>query len=258
MWDHIDIEVNWKVGVNGLNTLANTSYANEQAQLFQNEPASSIYGNYGADYIGWEKLPEPYRSNLSSTTISELATFPADWPEVEYEIASVYLSGIENDYNVYGTFVIVPVTPISRGNITLQTNSMLDPLIVNPNWLTAETDKELALQALKRGRAIISTAAMQPILIGNETAPGQEVQTDDQLNEYIRNNFFMNWHATCTCRMGRANDTMAVVDSKGRVIGVHGLRVVDASAFALLPPGHPVSTTYGLAEKISAEIIADR
>ena len=135
---------------------------------------------------------------------------------------------------------------------------MLDPLVINPNWLTSQTDKELALQALKRGRAIISSAAMQPILIGDETAPGQDVQTDEQLDEYIRNNFFMNWHAAATCRMGRRNDSMAVVDSKARVIGVSGLRVVDASAFALLPPEHPVSTTYGLAEKISSDIIAAR
>jgi hypothetical protein len=112
------------------------------------------------------------------------------------------ISGVEGAYNDYGTFVIVPVTPTSRGNITLQSNSMLDPPVINPNWLTSQTDKELALQALKRGRAIISSAAMQPILIGNETAPGQDVQTDEQLNEYIRNNFFMNWHAAATCRMG--------------------------------------------------------
>ena len=101
---------------------------------------------------------------------------------------------------------------------------------------------------------------MQPILIGNETAPGPLAPTnsDEELNEYIRNNLFMNWHAASTCRMGRANDSVAVVDPKARVIGVNGLRVVDASAFALLPPGHPVSTVYGLAEKISADIIAAR
>ena len=68
----------------------------------------------------------------------------------------------------------------------------------------------------------------------------------------------MNWHAAATCKMGRTNDTMAVVDSKARVIGVQNLRVVDASAFALLPPGHPISTVYGLAEKISADIVANR
>jgi choline dehydrogenase len=102
------------------------------------------------------------------------------------------MSGIEGDYNGYGTYVIFPVTPTSRGNATLQTNSMLDPPVINPNWLTSQTDKDLALQALKRGIAIISSSTMQPILIGNETASGQDVQTYEQLNEYIRNNFSMN------------------------------------------------------------------
>ena len=55
--------------------------------------------------------------------------------------------------------------------------------------------------------------------------------------------------------MGRVDDPNAVVDSKARVIGVSNLRVVDASAFPLLVPGHPQSTIYMLAEKIAAEII---
>jgi choline dehydrogenase-like flavoprotein len=54
--------------------------------------------------------------------------------------------------------------------------------------------------------------------------------------------------------MGRADDPDAVVDSKAKVIGVTGRRVVDASAFALLPPGHPQSTVYALAEKIADDI----
>lgn len=258
MWDHIDIEVTYKVAVDGLNTLTNTTYAAAQKALFASEPASSIYGSYGADYIGWEKLPEPYRSNLSSTAQNDLARFGPDWPEIEYEIASIYSPGTAGDYNGYGTFVIIPVSPLSRGNVTLQTSSMLDAPLISPNWLESPTDRELALQALKRGRAIISSATMQPVLIGDETAPGVGVQTDEELEEYIKGNFFMNWHAAATCRMGRANDSMAVVDGRGRVMGVSGLRVVDASAFALLPPGHPVSTVYGLAEKISGDIIAAR
>lgn len=55
--------------------------------------------------------------------------------------------------------------------------------------------------------------------------------------------------------MGRLNDTMAVVDSKARVIGVKGLRVVDTSSFPILPPGHPQATIYAFAEKIAAEIL---
>ena len=55
--------------------------------------------------------------------------------------------------------------------------------------------------------------------------------------------------------MGKVNDSMAVVDSAARVIGVNRLRVVDASAFAILPPGHPSGTVYALAEKIANDIL---
>lgn len=115
MWDHIDMEVTYRVAVGGLNTLANPIYANFQATLFNNPPSSSICGNYGADYIGWEKVPEPCGSNLSQSTLNDLSNFPDDWPEIEYEIASVISPGVEGDYSGYGTFVIVPVTPLSRG-----------------------------------------------------------------------------------------------------------------------------------------------
>lgn len=94
---------------------------------------------------------------------------------------------------------------------------------------------------MKRARSFYNTTAMQPILI-EEVGPGPNVTTDEQILNYIMANAFQNWHASCTCKMGKRNDTMAVVDSRGRVIGVSGLRVVDASAFALLPPGHPQST----------------
>jgi choline dehydrogenase-like flavoprotein len=56
-------------------------------------------------------------------------------------------------------------------------------------------------------------------------------------------------------KMGKSSDPMAVVDSKARVFGVQGLRVVDASAFPLLVPGHPQSTIYALAEKIADDIM---
>lgn len=135
---------------------------------------------------------------------------------------------------------------------------MLDPPIINPNWLTAEADVEMTLQAVKRGRDIYASSVMAPVRIGKEFMPGANITTDAELLEHIRNTFFMNWHASCTCKMGRVNDTTAVVDSKARVIGVKGLRVVDASSFALLPPGHPVSTVYGLAEKIAADMVASR
>lgn len=135
---------------------------------------------------------------------------------------------------------------------------MLDPPIIDPQWLTEQTDIELAVQAVKRARSIMASSAFEPIRLGSEYTPGDAVDTDELLEEYIRDNFFTNWHASCTCKMGRADDPTTVVDSHARVIGVSNLRVVDASAFALLPPGHPISTVYGLAEKISANMVKSR
>lgn len=83
---------------------------------------------------------------------------------------------------------------------------------------------------------------MAPIVIGKEYYPGPSVQTDDEILEYIRSNVMTLWHPACTCKMGVQSDPMAVVDSQARVFGVRGLRVVDASAFPFLPPGHPQST----------------
>jgi choline dehydrogenase len=115
---------------------------------------------------------------------------------------------------------------------------------------------------------------MAPILIGTENFPGAAVQTDAQILDTIRKTFTTVFHASCTCKMGQAKDPAAVVDSKARVFGVKGLRVVDAASFALLPPGHPVSTVCkskyspltcrrilticadALAEKIAADILS--
>lgn len=97
---------------------------------------------------------------------------------------------------------------------------------------------------------------MSSVLIGDEYFPGPAVQTDAQILDTIQKTVQTVWHAACTCKMGRASDPEAVVDSQAKVFGVSGLRVVDASSFALLPPGHPQSTIYALAEKIAAGILA--
>lgn len=140
----------------------------------------------------------------------------------------------------YGTVIAVPVTALSRGWVNITSNSTRDLPTVNPNQFSHPTDREVAVQAFKRARSFFETEAMKPFVV-REKVPGLNVTSDEAVLDYISSNSFQNWHASCTCRMGRADDPMAVVDSKAKVIGVHGLRVVDASSFALLPPGHPQS-----------------
>jgi choline dehydrogenase-like flavoprotein len=101
----------------------------------------------------------------------------------------------------------------------------------------------VAVAAYKRLRQLFATKSLQPVLIGPEYYPGASVgNTDAELLAEVQRGFQTVWHASCTCKMGKSNDPLAVVDSQARVFEVTGLRVVDASAFALLPPGHPMST----------------
>jgi len=134
------------------------------------------------------------------------------------------------------------VAPYSRGNITIRSASMADPPVINPDWLTHPSDQAVAVAGYKRARAFWNLSVMAPIRIGTEAFPEPSVQSDADLLNIIRQSFTTVSHAACTCKMGRKGDPMAVVDSKARVFGVTNLRVVDASSFALLPPGHPVST----------------
>lgn len=134
------------------------------------------------------------------------------------------------------------VSPTSRGNVTIRSADTADLPVINPNWLATDTDQKVAVAAYKRIRAAFQSNAMAPVIIGLEYFPGPSVQTDADILEIIRNTVMTIYHAACTCKMGLANDSMAVVDSHARVFGVQGLRVVDASAFPILPPGHPQST----------------
>ena len=114
--------------------------------------------------------------------------------------------------------------------------------IVSPNWLLDVRDQELALAGFKQARAVFTTNVTRPIVLGAEAFPGVNVSTDAEILSLIQQSASASYHASATCAMGMANDTMAVLDSKARVYGVQGVRVVDASAFPVLPPGHPSST----------------
>lgn len=197
----------------------------------------------------WEKIPQKERASFSNSTLADLAKFPADWPEVEYLHVGAYFGFQRNFIRDAPTdgfqYVSVPlalVAPLSRGTIDISSADAADPPIINPNWLTHPADVAVAIAGYKRVRQLFATEALKPVINGPEYFPGLNVSSDDEILHLIRQSLNTVFHPAATCAMGRTNDPAAVVDSKAQVIGVHGLRVVDASAFPLLPPGHPMST----------------
>ncbi|KAF6810379.1 versicolorin b synthase [Colletotrichum musicola] len=263
MEDHVFFGPTWRVKVQTLTRLANdliytaAQFAFDYS-IFKRGPLT----NPVCDFLGWEKTPRDLISDEAASVLD--AEFPADWPEIEYLTAPGYVGNFANllltqpkDGFQYATILGGLVAPLSRGTVTLASADTKDLPLIDPNWLTDPTDVSVALATYKRLRQAFNSNAMRPVLADRkEYYPGPAVETDAQILQQIRNDVMTIWHASCTCRMGKADDPNAVVDKDAKVIGVSGLRVVDASSFALLPPGHPQSTVYVLAEKISAQILA--
>ena len=242
----------------GLNDPALTQAAIEAYQNSASGPLSVA----ATGVLGWENLPSPYRQNLTKNTLDALNSFPADWPELEFLPVSGVL-GFQGNYQKedpvdghnYATIATAVVAPLSRGTITINSTSMLDPPVIDPNWLTNPVDIELAIASLKRQRQVWEQ--LGDLTTGPEKFPGDGVQSDAEILNFIRESLAPLWHAAGTCKMGRPSDKLSVVDSKMRVYGVQNLRVVDASSFPFLPPGHPQATIYAVAEKIASEILQD-
>jgi choline dehydrogenase len=224
-----------------------TFYAEQTALYLQNK--TSILSSPGGDFGAWEKLPADIRANLSSPTLNTLAKFPADWPEIEFLSIGGHLGYQENtsqqpgDGFMYTSVAVALQMPMSRGTVDIRSADTRDKPVIDPRWLTHPVDVEVALAAYRRVRNIMRLDVMHNVVIGGEYFPGEaDTQTDEQLLQLIRKSVSTVFHASCTCAMGKDGDPMAVLDSRARVRGVKGLRVVDASAFPLLPPGHPVAT----------------
>lgn len=145
LWDHLDFAPIWETTLYN-DVAADQDPATEGA--IQEEYRVNRTGqltNAGVDYIGWEQLPEPYRSNLSASAIRDLAQFPSDWPEIEYEISAAHLVGTDPSKR-YGTIITIPVSPLSRGWVNITSADTNDLPLVNPNQLSHPTDREMAVQ----------------------------------------------------------------------------------------------------------------
>lgn len=115
---------------------------------------------------------------------------------------------------------------------------MVDWPIISPNWLMNVSDQEMAVASFKRIREIAGNTT----IFESEYVPGDSVQSDEEILAWLKDNMNLIYHGSTTCKMGRSSDLMAVSDSRARVRGVTGLRVVDTSAYPVLSPGHTMGS----------------
>ncbi len=143
-----------------------------------------------------------------------------------------------------------PNKPKSRGRVQITSkDATADPSILF-NYLQHEDDIAAWRQCIRLTREIIAQPAMDAFR-GDEIQPGLDISSDDEIDRWVRENIESAYHPCGTCRMGSEEDETSVVDTACRVIGVEGLRVVDASIFPTVPYGNINAPTIMVAEKVS-------
>ncbi|EFM59194.1 choline dehydrogenase [Brucella sp. BO2] len=147
-----------------------------------------------------------------------------------------------------------PMRSKSRGSVTLRSANPREKPVIKFNYMSHEDDWADFRHCVRLTREIFGQAAFDPYR-GAEIQPGAHVQTDDEIDNFIREHVESAFHPCGTCKMGAVDDPMAVVDPECRVIGVEGLRVADSSIFPRITNGNLNGPSIMVGEKASDHIL---
>ncbi|MGA7587198.1 MAG: choline dehydrogenase [Rouxiella badensis] len=176
-----------------------------------------------------------------------------DWPNIQYHFLPVAINyNGSNAVKEHGFQAHVgSMRSPSRGRVQVKSKDPRQHPSILFNYMSTEQDWQEFRDAIRITREIMNQPALDPYR-GREISPGIEVQSDEELDAFVREHAETAFHPSCTCKMG--SDEMAVVDGQGRVHGMQGLRVVDASIMPQIITGNLNATTIMIAEKIADAI----
>lgn len=240
--DHLQIRAVFRIqGAQTLNTLANS-------------------------WLGKARIGLQYaltRSGPMSMAPSQLGAFARsspdrEWPNVEYHVQPLSLDAFGEPLHPFPAFTasVCNLNPTSRGTVRLRTPNFEDAPAIAPNYLSTAEDRQVAADSLRLTRRICAQPALAPFQ-PQEWRPGPQYQSDEELARLAGDIATTIFHPVGTTKMGRDDDPMAVLDSRLRVRGVDGLRVVDAGAMPTITSGNTNSPTLMMAEKAAGWILAD-
>ena len=240
--DHLQIRSVYKVkNAKTLNTMANSLW--------------------GKAMIGLEYALK--RTGPMSMAPSQLGAFTKSDPaqphaNIQYHVQPLSLDAFGEPLHRFPaiTASVCNLNPSSRGTVQIKSPRFEDAPAIAPNYLSTDEDRRVAADSLRVTRRIMAQPAMQPFA-PEEFKPGAQYQSDAELARLAGDIASTIFHPVGTTRMGRADDPMAVVDSRLRVRGVAGLRVVDAGVMPTITSGNTNSPTLMIAEKAAQWIAED-
>ena len=239
--DHLQIRAVYGVqGVRTLNTIAN-----------------SLWGKAA---IGLEYLLR--RSGPMSMSPSQLGAFAKssperDWANVQYHVQPLSLPAFGEPLDQTDAFTasVCNLNPSARGHVRIASADPAAAPRIAPNYLSTEEDRRVAAESLRLTRRIVAQPALaryRPV----ELKPGAQFDSDEDLARLAGDIGTTIFHPVGTCRMGRADDPLAVVDPRLAVRGIAGLHVADASVMPTITSGNTNSPTLMIAERAAAWIRA--
>jgi choline dehydrogenase len=202
-----------------------------------------------------------FQSGLGATNHFESCGFirsarGIEYPDIQYHFlpAAVRYDG-RAAFPGHGFQVHVgPMRTKSRGFVRIRNNNPLDNPRILFNYMGHPDDWTEFRACVKLTREIMQQKALKPFR-AEEIQPGKKVQSDAQIDEFIRDHSETAFHPTGTCKMGAKKDRMAVVDSECRVIGIENLRVADSSIMPQITNGNLNAPTLMIGEKASDHIL---
>ena len=212
----------------------------------------------GLDYLLRRRGPMTMSpSQLGAFTKSDKTQ---DRANIQYHVQPLSLDKFGEPLHPFPAFTasVANLRPTSRGALTLKSADPAKAPAIAPNYLSTPEDRQVAADSIRVTRSIVSQPALRkytPV----EYLPGEQVSSNDEaaLEKAAGDIGTTIFHPVGTARMGRDDDARAVVDTRLRVIGIDGLRVIDASVMPSITSGNTNSPTMMIAEKGAARILED-
>ncbi len=221
--------------------------------------ANSLWGKVamGLEYALFKRGPMTMApSQLGAFTKSDPGQAS---PNLEWHVQPLSLDRFGEPLHRFPAFTasVCNLRPSSRGSIRIVSPDAAVAPRIAPNYLSSEQDRAVAVTGLRMTRRIMAAPAMQPFE-AREHLPGAEVESAEDLAHAAGDIGTTIFHPVGTCKMGPADDPMAVVDARLRVHGVAGLRIADASIMPTITSGNTASPVLMIAERAAAMIRADQ
>jgi choline dehydrogenase len=240
--DHLQIRAVFAVqGVRTLNTLANSWSGKAQIAL---------------RYL-------LTRSGPMSMAPSQLGCFTRsspelEWPNLEYHVQPLSLDAFGEPLHTSDAFTasVCNLNPLSRGHVRIRSPRHDETPSILANYLSADADRKVAAESLRLTRRIVGMPALAPYS-PREVRPGAQYQSDEELARLAGDIGTTIFHPVGTCKMGRADDALAVVDARLRVHGVAALRVADASVMPTITSGNTNAPALMIAERAAEWMLHD-